>query len=326
MKTSILSAILLGLAGLAGAGCCVRPHNTVDTKEEPAYMRERSTPQSTVQEYRGPKRRIAVIDFENKTPYGQRELGTSASDILITELQKSGQFILLEREKVQRLLDEQHFSNSDAAEPATAAKIGRMLGVQAIVTGSVSQFGVKEEGVDNIVYQRRDQIADATVDIRIVDVSSGEILVADSGRGEAKKTITGAMGLGGRATYDVTLAGDALRAAIFKFVNNVVNRMGTVPFQARVAQVDSGRVYLDAGKATGVAIGQEFEVMRPGKEIISPTTGKVIGETTNHIGRVRVIDYFGDDGSIAQPLEGQPQVKDIVKLEMGAQALPAPKK
>ncbi|HVO30204.1 MAG TPA: CsgG/HfaB family protein [bacterium] len=310
-----LSPSILGsLAAATLLAGCVRPHNTVDTKEEPAYMRERSAPQSTVEAYRGPKRRIAVIEFENKTPYGHRELGDSATDILITELQKTGQFTLIEREKVQHLMDEQRFSNSDAAEPATAAKLGRMLGVQAIVTGSVSQFGVKEEGVDNIVYQRRDQIADCTVDIRIIDVSSGEILVADSGRGEAKKTITGSMGLGGRASYDPTLAGDALRAATFKYVKNIVDRMGTVPFTARVAQVDSGKVYLDAGRATGVTIGQEFEVMRPGKEIISPTTGKVIGETTNHIGRVRVVDFFGDDGAVAESLEGQPQVKDIVRL------------
>ena len=309
---SKLRITLLAAAALLGA--CVRPHNTVDTKNEPEYMRDRSTPKSTVNEYRGPKRRIAIVDFQNKTAYGQRELGNAASDIIITEMQKTGQFILVEREKVQHILDEQRLSNSEIAEPATAVKLGRILGASAIVTGSVSQFGVREEGVDNIVYQRRDQIAEATVDIRIVDVASGEILVADSGRGEAKKTVTGSMGLGGRATYDTTLAGDALRAAIFKFSKNITDRMGTVPWTARVAQVDSGRIYIDAGKTTGVQLGSELEVMRPGKEIISPTTGKVIGETSNRVGRVKVIEYFGDDGAVAQDLEGSAAAKDIVRL------------
>lgn len=305
---------LLSVFAAAGLLAACAPKNTQNTKEEPEYMRDRSSPKSTVQNYRGPKRRIAVIDFENKTPYGQRELGTSASDIIITEMQKTGQFILIEREKVEKLMDEQHFSNSDAVEPATAAKIGRLLGVNAVVTGSVSQFGQKEQGVDTIVYQRRSQIADATVDIRIVDVETGEILVADSGRGEATQTIQGSMGLGGRASYDTTLAGDALRAAIFKFSKNVVDRMGTVPWSARVAQVDSGRIYIDAGKSTGLALGTELEVMRPGKDIISPTTGKSMGQTTNHVGTVKIVEYFGDDGAVAQPLDGDAQPKDIVRM------------
>lgn len=308
MRNLTIVGILLALTACA-------PRKTVDTRSEPEYMRSRSAPKSTVQSYRGPKRRIAVIDFQNKTPYGQRELGDSATDIIVTELQKTGQFILVEREKVQALLDEQRFSNSEAAEPVTAAKIGRLLGASAVVTGSVSQFGQKEEGVDCLFYQRRSQIAEATVDIRMVDVSTGEILVADSGRGVADQTIEGTMGFGGRSSYDSTLAGEALRAAIFKFTKNIVDRMGTTPWSARVATVDSGRVYIDAGKATGLTLGAELEVLRPGKEIISPTTGKSMGETVTPVGKVKVIEYFGDDGAIAQPLNGDVAAKDIVRIK-----------
>ena len=311
MNRRTLLASLIASVSLA-AGCGV--HNTVDTREEPDYMQDRSTAHSTVDHYLGPKRRVAVIEFDNKTPYGQRELGTAASDIMITELQKTGAFILVERDKVQSLIDEQKFSNSELAEPATAVKLGRMLGASAVVIGSVSQFGEKEQGEDVVIYQRRSQIADATVDVRVVDVASGEILVADSGRGEATQTIKNTLGMGGRASYDTTLAGDAMRAAIFKFVKNVVDRMTTQPFTARVAQVDSGKIYIDAGKATGLAIGTQLEVLRPGKEIISPTTGKSMGETTNHVGWVKVVDYFGDDGAVACPVEGDAQPKDYVKL------------
>ncbi len=301
------------VAALSLSACA--PRKTVDTRNEPEYMKDRSAPKSTVQNYRGPKRRIAVIDFQNKTPYGKRELGDSATDIIVTELQKTGQFILVEREKVQALLDEQRFSNSEAVEPVTAAKIGRLLGASAVVTGSVSQFGQKEEGVDCLFYQRRSQIAEATVDIRMVDVSTGEILVADSGRGAADQTIEGAMGFGGRSSYDSTLAGEALRAAIFKFTKNIVDRMGTTPWTARIATVEAGRIYIDAGKATGLALGAELEVMRPGKEIISPTTGKSMGETSTPVGKVKVVEFFGDDGAVAQPLTGDVAAKDIVRIK-----------
>lgn len=314
MNLNLRTIALTILTAAVAVGCS--PRKTVNTKNEPEYMRARSAPKSTVEAYRGPKRRIAIVDFQNKTPYGKRELGDSATDIIITELQKTGQFIIVEREKVQAIMDEQRFSNSDAAEPATAVKLGRLLGASAIVTGSVSQFGQREEGVDTIVYQRKSQISEATVDIRIVDVQSGEILVADSGRGEAEQTIKGSMGLGGRSSYDTTLAGEALRAAIFKFSKNITDRMGTTPWTARVATVDSGRIYIDAGKATNLSLGAELEVMRPGKEIISPTTGKSMGETSTSVGRVKVIEYFGDDGAVAQALDGDVAAKDIVRMPL----------
>ena len=105
-----------------------------------------------------------------------------------------------------------------------------------------------------------------------------------------------------------------MRAAIFKFSKNIVDRMGTTDWSARVAQVDGGRVYIDAGKATGLALGAELEVLRPGKDIVSPTTGRSMGQTTTSIGRVKVVEYFGEDGAVAEPLDGDPAPLDIVRM------------
>lgn len=301
------------LAASVALACA--PRKSVGTVNEPDYMKGRASPENTINDYKGPKRRVAVIAFDNKTPYGQRELGTAASDILVTELQKTNQFILVEREKIQHILDEQRFQASDLVEPMTVAKVGRLLGVSAIITGAVTQFGQKEEGVEAIVYQRRTQKAECTVDLRVVDVATGEIVVADSGRGEAEQTVQSSLGIGGRASYDSTLAGDALRAAIFKFSKNVVTRMQKVPWSARVAEVDAGKIYLDAGMKTQVPIGTELEVLRPGKEIISPTTGKSMGQTTTTIGTVKVTEYFGEDGSVASVVSGNILAKDIVRLK-----------
>src|SRR5882724_1559196 len=89
----------------------------------------------------GLKRRIGVVDFENKTTYGAARLGTSASDILITELAKSGKFIVVERDKMNQTMAEQKLGMTGAIDPSTAAKVGKILGLNAIVTGAISQFG-----------------------------------------------------------------------------------------------------------------------------------------------------------------------------------------
>src|SRR5882762_4790510 len=104
------------------------------------------------------KRRIGVVDFENKTTYGANRLGTSASDILITELAKSGKFIVVERDKIDKLMAEQKLGMSGAIDPNTAAKMGKILGLNAIVTGAISQFGEQTEGSEYLITQSKSQV------------------------------------------------------------------------------------------------------------------------------------------------------------------------
>ena len=75
----------------------------------------------------GPKRRIAVIEFENKTIYGKRRLGSSVADILVTELKKSGRFILIEREKINKILEEQKFQWTGAVDESTTVELCKIL-------------------------------------------------------------------------------------------------------------------------------------------------------------------------------------------------------
>src|SRR3989344_1074359 len=128
----------------------------------------------------GLKRRIGVVDFQNKTTYGANRLGTSASDILITELTKSNRFIVVERDKLDKLMEEQKLGMSGAINPSTAAKLGKILGLNAIVTGAISQFGQQTEGSEYLVTQSKNQVVKCAVDIRVVDVETGQVLYADS--------------------------------------------------------------------------------------------------------------------------------------------------
>jgi len=264
----------------------------------------------------GLKRRIGVVDFQNKTAYGQNRLGNSASDILITELAKSGKFIVVERDKLDKVMAEQKFAMSGAVDPATAAKVGKILGLNAIVTGSISQFGSDTEGSEYLLTQSKSQVVKCTVDVRVVDAETGQILYADSGSGQATKHSGGVLGLGTRAGYDESLDGDALRAAIVKFVNNIVEQVEKKPWSCRVADVDSANIYLNAGNDSGLPVGKSLTAYHVGREIKDPTTGLVIGNTEEKVGEIKVVRYFGDDGSVAELTSGaMPSPGDIARLK-----------
>jgi curli biogenesis system outer membrane secretion channel CsgG len=261
------------------------------------------------------KRRIGVVDFENKTTYGANRLGTSASDILITELAKSGKFIVVERDKMDKLMAEQKLGMTGAIDPNTAAKVGKILGLNAIVTGSISQFGEETEGSEYLITQSKSQVVKCTVDIRVVDAETGQVLYADSGSGLSKKHTGGVLGLGTRAGYDETLEGDALRAAIVKFTNNIVEQVEKKPWSCRVADVDGQNIYLNAGSDSGIPIGMKMIVLRAGKAIKDPTSGLVIGNAETKIGEMKVVRYFGDDGSVAELKDGSmPSAGDYARV------------
>jgi curli biogenesis system outer membrane secretion channel CsgG len=302
---------LILISGLALIGTACAPGTKI-RKKQSTTVHETEKVES---KYTGPKRRVGIVDFENRAPYAKARLGNTATDIMITELVKTGKFIVVEREKMQKLLEEQKLGQSGAIDPNTAAEVGKILGLNAIMTGSISQFGVKKEGKDFIISQSKQQIVECTVDIRVVDVETGQVLLADSGKGVVKKSSGKFLGMGNKSKYDETLEGEALRAAIVQFMDNIISQVNRKPWSARVAAVEDGRVYLNAGQVSGLEIGQKLNVFSQGKEIKDPTTGLVIGRTEKKIGTIKIAQFFGDDGSIADVIAGSvPQPKALVRL------------
>ncbi len=291
-RRAALAAVLI-LAGCAGA------------PKRPDILAEKIA---------GPRRRVAVVDFENKTAYGQR-LGTAAADILVTELARTDRFTLIERAKLDKLMAEQKLGLTGIVDPATAAQMGKVLGAAAIVTGAVSQFGVKAEGSDYLVTESKRQIATAAVDVRIVDVETAQILYAETGKGEARTSSRTVFGMGSSKGYDESLEGDALRAAIQSLSGNLVGRLQTLVWSCRVAQVDGRTLYLDAGQRTGLELGTVLRVIRLGEEIKSPATGVVIGRKETEVGRAKVTEYFSDDGAKAEVVDGAiPSTGDLCRI------------
>ena len=107
--------------------------------------------------------------------------------------------------------------------PATAMQIGQLLGVEMLAYGTVSNFGIRTESTEAVVYQQKEQVAESTVDVRLIHVKTGEVIYMGEGRGQAYREVRGSFGLGGRMSYDETLAGDSLRASIAKFVDNLID-------------------------------------------------------------------------------------------------------
>jgi curli biogenesis system outer membrane secretion channel CsgG len=253
----------------------------------------------------GLKKRIAVVDFEDRSGWGHN-IGTGLADMLVTELVKSGNFMVVERQELSKILEEQGLGMSGVVTPQSAAQVGQVLGVELMVMGSVTEFGEKKSGLGGSIGRLgiggklSKKQARAAVDIRLVNTSTSEIVLAEKAEGEDGSTGLDNINVSdidfGNPTYwDNTMLGKASRKAIDKCVGFISKAMDKIPWQGKIIKADEGgTIYMKPGSAGGVKPGMEFAVYSKGEELIDPDTGLSLGSEESRIGRIKVAQDIGD--------------------------------
>jgi len=139
---------------------------------------------------------VAVMDFEYGTIdnwWGQYDIGKGMADQVVDALVNDGNFRVIERKKLDTVLAEQDFAQSDRADPSAAklAKIGKVLGVKYIIAGSITKFANESRGgavrVKGIGLGGKKAKSEVALTARVIDATTGEILVSAKGLGESNK-------------------------------------------------------------------------------------------------------------------------------------------
>ncbi len=297
------------------------------------------------------RKRVAVLDFDYGTVRSyvaqiwgtDQDIGKGIADLLVQKLVQDGKYRVIERKALDKILAEQNFSNSDRADPATAAKIGKVLGVDAIIIGSITKFGRDDKtttvggaglglgkfGLGGV--QKRDAKAVCGITARMVDTSTAEILAAVTGDGESKRggaSLVGAGGGGsgaGAGAFDMTsknfantILGEAVSQAVDSTGNQLDDKAGSLPTRkvevsGLVADVSGNTLILNVGRSSGVQVGDTLEISRAVRTVKDPATGKVIKTVTDKIGTATVTDVDATSSTVNFTGAGPAKVGDIAK-------------
>lgn len=240
--------------------------------------------------------RVAIVDFENKSQHGGWRVGRGAADVLTTELVKGTDFDVFERDRLVSIMEEQNLGSSGRIDPATAAKLGKIIGVQYIVTGAVTEYGQSSGGGGGGGVHVGKKGYHASVDVRVVDVNTSRIVFADTGSGHKSSMNVRVFGFGGGESWNEKSASEAMRGAVTEVVTKLAKAdfAGDQSAAAKpagpvlLADVAGSDIVLNAGSGAGLKVGQTLTVKRKGREIKDPATGAVLKVTYKTLGKIKL--------------------------------------
>ena len=310
------------VAALTLAGCATQtPH--VAVKDAPVSQDQQIAAQKKAAEIKADqalslKRKIAIGRMTNETNYGRSllrdehmdPLGKQLSDMLTARLINSGNFLVFERPDISRIEQERQMFGAG----------GELVGVDTLIVGSLTEFGRNVTGESGFLSSTKTQLAHAKVELRLVDVNTGQAFFSATGAGEATLESASVAGFGSRAAYDGTLTDKAIAAAISDVIDGMIQKMMERPWKTYILDVVEGQVFISGGKSQGLSAGKQLRVMTAGKKVQSKQTGFTVTLPGTEIARVEVLSTFGDsennEGSVVRVVSGSLDGHSLDKLEI----------
>jgi hypothetical protein len=249
------------------------------------------------------KYKVVVVEFQHKIKQGRRGLGAVVTQQLVKQLEESGA-VVLDMNLVKNSL-----GRGDVGflkTPSTLWKLRTLLGVQGLVTGTIQDalVGTGKKG------QVAEALAVAKMEVTLLDTDTGNVM--RSIKGENPIYTSRAVG---ELSEDKALL-KAINFALQDVTDGVIRGLAGLEWSTSVVSVEGKKIYLNAGKSTGLKVGDMLEVYYPGRQVRHPVTGVSLGRLPGKLkGKVKVSRFFGVDAAEADMVSGGGiATGDVVRL------------
>ncbi|HAR96753.1 MAG TPA: hypothetical protein DCR97_12455 [Deltaproteobacteria bacterium] len=248
------------------------------------------------------RRRIVILLLEDRTNYKEEHFGELATRRLITRVENSGAILCIDPNTIRH--------TGALTDPQNMKILNELYGIQAVVKGAVSDTYVstaRADGKDDT----ETSFALSKIALTVYNTETGTVLRQLSGRNPVfLSREKGDMSPEKAKVKAIDLAVELLAEDLLKSILNL-------DWHARVASVETGRVYINAGRLSGLQKGDILEVYAPGREVVDPATNSPMGKTKGIFkGEVEVSELFGLDACWATPVKAASfSATDLVYLK-----------
>ncbi len=267
--------------------------------------------------FAGVKKKVALLSFFNESPFESEDLEVNATEELRTELSRTGEFIV-DSSSSKLFGTSKEIYVGGGMKLVQLTRQAKIAGINFVIFGRVIDARVREKSDEIGIVRQTKSYTESKVEIRVYDVNAGKEIYTETLQGYADDSTYRFFSSDHEdyLTYRRELLRYAVRIAVRKSIPKVVELASKLDWIGRVAKIIGNKIYLNAGRESGINIGDILKIITEGTEIFDPETGALIGMSKGDMkGTIEVLDYFGSDGAIAilhsggQVLEG-----DFVQL------------
>lgn len=291
MKLVLLSFILVACTGPVHRRTPLDPSSRLS---QPGGARN-------VKDFNPIRKKIALLSFFNEAPFGGEDLAVQATEEFRREISRSRDY-LVDPAAAQIFGSSKEIYSGGGVKLAQLTRKAKMAGVNLVVFGRITDARIRQAS-DEIGFVRKTKaLAETKVEIKVFDVISSKELMSDTVDGsvhddnfrfyvtEEEENLA----------YRQDLLRYSTRVAVRKFLPRLLQIGGKLDWTGRVAKIIGTKIYVNAGRDSGINIGDILKVITEGQDIYDPETGALIGVSKGDVkGTLEVSDYFGPDGAIA---------------------------
>jgi hypothetical protein len=294
----------------ASAQPAIREKET-ETKVASLPTRPFYSPSLPLLQLGGFKKKLVILDFENKTTYKDEKIGEAVAKKLSDKLEATQRVVTVDETVVSEMLKKQGFTSQDFTESSAMRRAHQSLGIQAFALGTVTDVSLLSSKTSD-TSDEEVSFATAKVEIRLIDASTGNLLKSFIGR----SPIFGTKETGEYSRGKAVLK--AIDIGLDDILEGFLRQLDFLDWTTTIAKTEGDQLYINAGKLSGLRIGDVLEIFEPGKEIIHPTTNLSLGWTTGQLkGAIKITDLFGVDAAVGRVVQGQGfSLNDVVKSTM----------
>lgn len=267
--------------------------------------RERNKVVESVQKFSPLRKRAVLLPFWNDTPI-KGKFEVYSKNALKEMLLERNQINIVDERDVS-LRSQDFYLDAEKVNVNHVAENGKKWGVSLVILGRISKIAFRKKNDDVGLLRPSAAKAAASVELRLVDVAQAKEIALGQGSGISENSTLNLFGEGAEDTDETRneLVADAIANAISKALPALNKEIEKIQWRGRIAKITGAKIYVNAGRATGLQLGDILKVNSQGQEIFDPDTGLFLGRTPGDLkGTLEVVEYFGEDGCVTRVHSG----------------------
>lgn len=247
------------------------------------------------------KKKVALLNLFNESPFGKEDLAIVATEELRREVSKTSDFVV-DPEAAALFGSSKEIYAGGGVKLAQLSRKAKLSGVNLVIYGRISEARVRQKA-DEIGFVRKTKsYAESEVEIRVFDVLANKEIFIEKMNGNINDS-TFRFFMNEREAhidYRKSLLRYSVKVAIRRFIPELAKLGAKLDWTGRVAKIIGSKIYINAGRRSGLNVNDILKVMTEGQEVYDPESGALLGLSKGEVkGTLEVIDYFGPDGAVA---------------------------